>query len=478
MSRAIGLVLVGTLGVIAHAADASPRSDPTMGRSVFTGATMPHATSIDLNPAAIGLGEQNEVYGAALLALDQYSITPRRLDINTGMLTDEPHVGEALFSPGGMIAFIYHTDTDGKVTIGGQFRTAPAQQFLEGDAFKYHVNGGSYRTWAATVAASFRVTSKVFLGVSLDAQKSFMKMAWARDTALAAGNDPARGIASDCGGAACGVANPGATELYSIDASSDLFSASNVLAVNLGVVISLWRDTWLGIAYHSPPGLALQNQLVGDMEVVQAPRDGGGNLSGGTTVYVQNPASVDAEFRTRLPFDLDAHVGFRWEDQSRLSNYDVRSYGSAFATANIPEWQPRALGYHDSFALWTGVEQIEFGQPLRFGGRIGLERSALDNSRTSALAIAPTSLTLDGGMQVRFNPNWTFQLTYGFQYFPKVNVTDSAFDPRDQLACEDAGFDYNNPACRAVRSGYAIPTAAGEYTRFAHAARIAIRYHW
>lgn len=477
MSRAIGLVLAGTLGVLAHAADASPRSDATLGRGVFTGATMPHPTSIELNPAALGLDSpQQEYYFAGQLRLDQYSITPRSLDIDTGALTDGDHVGQALFSPGGMIAAVYHTGTDGKITLAGQFRTAPSQRFLDNDAFAYHVRGGSYRTWAASAAVSFRVTRKVFLGVSLDAQKSIMKMSWARDTALAAGRDPARGIDSDCGGAPCGVANPDATEQYSIDTSSDLFSASNVVAVNIGLVLELWRNTWLGIAYHSPPGLALQNQLVGDMEIVRAPRDGSGNLSGGTTVYLQNPASFDGELRTRLPLDLDLHLGFRWEQLSRLSNYDVRSYGSAFRAAGIPEWQPRTVGYHSPYAVWTGVEQVETGQPVRFGGRIGFERSALDDSRTSALAVAPTSLTLDGGVQVRLNLSWTIQLTYGFQYFPKVNVLDSAFDPRDQLGCEDSGFDYNNTACEAVRLGYAIPTAAGEYSRFGHAARFAIRF--
>ncbi len=477
MSRATRLVLVSTLGVLARVADASPRSDPTMGRSVFTGATMPHATSIDLNPAAIGLGEQNEIYAAAMLVLDQYSITPRSLDIDTGALTDEEHVGEALVSPGGMLAIVYHTGEDGKITIGGQFRTAPSERFIDDPAFQYHVRGGSYRTYALTAAASFRPTRRLYIGVSLDAQKSSMTMAWARDSALAAGRDPTRGIASDCGGTPCGVANPDATEQYSIDVSSDLFSAANVVAANVGLVFGLARDTWLGVAYHSPPGLALQNQLVGDMEVVRAPRDGGGALSGGTTVYIQNPASFDGELRTRLPLDFDLHFGFRWEQLSRLSTYDVRSYGSAFPAANIPEWQPRTVGYHSTYALWSGVEQIETGQPVRFGGRVGFERSALDDSRTSALAIAPTSLTLDGGVQVRLGLDWTVQLTYGFQYFPNVNVTDSAFDPRDQLGCEDAGFDYNNTSCEAVRLGYAIPTAAGEYGRFEHAARFAIRYH-
>ena len=51
----------------------------------------------------------------------------------------------------------------------------------------------------------------------------------------------------------------------------------------------------------------------------------------------------------------------------------------------------------------------------------------------------------------------------------------SAFDPRDRLACYDSGFDYATSACQAVRLGYAIPTAAGDYGRVEHAVRFAIR---
>jgi hypothetical protein len=55
-------------------AHASPRTDPTMGRSVFTGATVPHPTSILLNPAALGLGFNTELYFSLSGVLDYYGI--------------------------------------------------------------------------------------------------------------------------------------------------------------------------------------------------------------------------------------------------------------------------------------------------------------------------------------------------------------------------------------------------------------------
>lgn len=50
MSRAICFALL--CGLAAHAV-ASPRSDPTSGRAVFTGATVPDSSSLELNPAAL-----------------------------------------------------------------------------------------------------------------------------------------------------------------------------------------------------------------------------------------------------------------------------------------------------------------------------------------------------------------------------------------------------------------------------------------
>ena len=57
-----------------------------------------------------------------------------------------------------------------------------------------------------------------------------------------------------------------------------------------------------------------------------------------------------------------------------------------------------------------------------------------------------------------------------------LRVRDSAFDPRDQISCIDSGFDYTTSECAAVRHGYAIDTAAGDYRRFEHAMRIGLRY--
>src|SRR5206468_889509 len=154
-------------------------------------------------------------------------------------------------------------------------------------------------------------------------------------------------------------------------------------------------------AYHAPPGLAVQNGLHGNVIVTRAPRAGGGLVRGGATVNLSEPASVDTELRSRLPAQLDLHVGLRWEDLSRFAAYDVRTYGTGLVAAGVPEWTERPRGYHDPIAMWAGVEQVDAGETWRFGARLGFETSAVPDARTSPNVIAPLSATLDVGVQLR-----------------------------------------------------------------------------
>ena len=468
--------LVGTLahGATAGAtAGASPRTDPTSGRAVFTGATVPNATAITLNPAALGLATTGEVFAAVTGVLDQVRVDRAHLDPATGALSPGERVRDTALGPGGMIAVVLRGGS--RYTVGFELRAPPPEQFPSGHApLRYHTLGGGHRELAASVSGTVRLTGKLFFGASVSHANTFLRLRYARDTALAGGLGP-RGVGSDCDGAPCGIENPAADERYDVDVRSPYLAGSN-LKVNVGLVAQIYRDVWLGLSYHSPPAGAIQTELEGTMDVVRAPRDGGAALAGRSTVYVSLPASVDAEVRARLPRLLDLHVGGRWEDLSRMTAYDVRGYGSAFAGADVPEWTLRARGMHDAFALWAGVEQVDFGQPLRFGARAGVERAAVANADTSALTIAPTSVTADVGGQLRLAPGAVLQLSYGLQLFPAVAVGASGFDPRYQLDCEAQDFDYTTPACAAVRAGFALPTAAGEYGRLQHAFRLAFRY--
>jgi len=470
--RILMLVLLGACAP----AHASPRSDPTSGRAVFTGATMPHATALALDPAALGLSQVDQLYIAVTGLVDQLHASLDKIDLDTGAHSPGARVKNIEASPGAMIAFIYHVAGD-QFTLGFEARTNPRESFPEGrSALRYQTLGGGERDWFASVGGSFRLTGDLLVGASLSHQNTFLRLKFARDTALENGH-AARGLDSDCGGAPCGVENPQATEQWDVGVRSRLLSTSN-LRVNIGAVYQLARDMWLGVGYHTPPGFAVQSELGGNVDVVRAPRDGGGPIHGGSVVEIQFPASVDAELRFRLPGQLDVHIAGRWEDLSRLQAYDVRTYGSTLPRLGIPEWTERPRGLQDSFAVWGGVEQVDAGGPPRFlyGARIGYETGAVSDERTSALTVVPASLTLDLGVQRRISRGAILQVSYGLQYYPTVNATNNEFDPRSRVACLASGVDYDLAACEAVRDGYAIPTAAGTYERIEHAVRIGLRY--
>jgi hypothetical protein len=471
MSRAICLAALCGLGAPALA---SPRSDPTAGRAVFTGATMPGATSIDLNPAALGLGlVENEIYVAAMAVVDRYAVDRQNLDVTTGALSPGASVRDVELGPGAMFAYTFHAKD--RATVAVELHSAPAMVFPNAQPLQYHALGGGQRAYSATIATQLKITNELQFGVSLAAQKSYLHLRYARDSALAAGRGP-NGITSSCAGSPCGVENPQATEIYDVNVQSPWFSISETPVINIGLVVQLAREMWLGVSYHTPPGLSVQNSLVGTMDVTRAPRDGGNRVLGGATVYISQPASADAELRAGLAQQLELHVGVHWEDLSRMSSYDVRGYGSSFSSAGVPEWTERPLGFHDPLAMWAGVEQVGNRERWRFGGRIGFETSAVSDDRTSPVTIAPLSYTADVGAQVRLSPMMFLQVSYGLQYFPTVHVTDSAFDPRNQIACTESGYDYSTSACEAVRFGYGIPTAAGDYSRMEHAIRFGVRY--
>jgi hypothetical protein len=484
MSRAICLALM--CGVSAHAV-ASPRSDPTSGRAVFTGATVADSSSLELNPAALSNvpTDRGELYSMAAAVIDHYSIARDHLDLATGVLTRQPALTDTELGPGFVVGGFKNLKD--RATLAAQIHALPAEVFPAGVAdWQYHTAGGGQRRYGMTFGGSIKLADQLSFGVSLAFEATYLRLRYARDTALAAGNDPTRGVTSNCGGAPCGLENPLATEHYDVNVSSSFSSASDALRPNIGLVYQFSKDVYLGVAYHMPPGLAVQNVLTGFMRVQLAPRDAGmlGDrasgqmLTGRSTVYISQPSSLDAEFRARIPADLDLHVGLRWEDLSRLQAYDVRGYGPGFTASNLPEWTERPRGFHDPFAMWAGVEQVETHsiERLRFGARVGFETGAIDDNQTNPLTIAPMSFTFDIGGQLQLAPGLYMQVSYGLQYFPPVHVTDSAFDPRDQLDCQASGFDYSTPACAAARNGYAIATAAGDYDRMQHALRLALRY--
>src|SRR5204863_5298898 len=134
------LASLASLACGAALAHASPRTDPTSGRAVFTGATLPNATSIGLNPAALGIDLFGEVLVALTSTLDQIRIDQQDLDVDSGALSPGARVRATEVSPGAMVGLVVHT---GRYTLGAQAQSAPSEQFVSGyDVLRYHTTCG------------------------------------------------------------------------------------------------------------------------------------------------------------------------------------------------------------------------------------------------------------------------------------------------------------------------------------------------
>ncbi len=466
-----------TLASIAAApAAASPRTDPTSGRAVFTGAASVHPTSVRVNPSLLGVDAAVGVYVAYLASTMVVDSEQISRDTSAADFSGAAELSELRSSMGTELSISWHP-TD-RISVGMGLRTTPAETFTgSSGTLSYHAMGGQQRDMAATVAGALRVSSIFYVGAALSLARANLNLRFARDTAL---DDPA----AMCSGAPCGLGNPEAAELYDIDVGpASLFSNQNV-ALTLGLVLKLGSDTIIGVAYHTPPGFAVQSQLSGKATVTLAPRnlptpETNPVVKANAVVDVAYPASVEGGLRTPLVRDFQLLAGVRWEDTSRLSGYDVRPHGRPFTRNGVPEWIRRARGLGDAVAGWAGVEQIDQGEAWRFGGRLGFELSSTPDDRVSPSGNSTHSLTADLGAQWRLtSAKWSLQLSYGIAYFLPVSVDESAFSALHVSECAASGYDYASDACRAVRDGYGIEGAGGDYDRLQHAFRLGARYEF
>jgi hypothetical protein len=474
------------IAVLGTDAAASPLTDPNAGRAVFTGATSGHPTALELNPAALSLTRPGvHLYLSGSLAIDQISIdrrvilTPADDDpLTDDRPTDGPSVSGNRGSWGTTLAVFAGVPEGIISSIGLMVSTDPDEVFQKDeDALRYHTFGGAYRELKVLVGGSLRATSDLHFGATVGlVVASRLTVGYARDTALDAN--------SACPAATCGFENPEAAEIYRLDVrAADWFSADRILLA-AGVLYQVEPDWWIGVSYRSPQGLGRPQLLEGDVRVTRAPASGCTDatdddappcaVDGEATVAMDLPQSIHASLRGRITPGLDLTVGLRFENLSRVQQYDVRTFGVALD--GIPEWQPRPRGLDNVYTVVAGVEQVDSGQRFLAGGRLGLETAAVPSDRISPMQVDGLAITADAGLQLRILPSLVVQATYGAAYYPEVTADPGAYDPRFATRCAADFYDYSTPACEAVRDGYAIPTAAGSYRRFSHAARLALRY--
>jgi long-subunit fatty acid transport protein len=457
------------------AASASPL-ETSSGAAVFTGPAHPHALSIYLNPAALGLTYPGQhLFLGTGVRLDQFRIQRRTVDAATGDVFTGATVKDVTFSPDLSAAF--YTSIADRGYFGVLFHTPFWQQFVNRNAVGYHVLGGSFWQTLLSIAGSYRASSRFHFGLGLSIGISSLRFSFQRDTALEAGSAGARGINSDCGGVLCGHENPAAAQTIDVDVRTeglrDLFSAEN-LALSAGVIIRPVGDWWVGISYVSPPGVIARLNIAGDAVVTQAPRDGGAVIKGRSEVTLQMPQSVHVGVRGPIFAGFDLVSGVRWQNYSRQDDFDIRLFGTDFQTAvDIPEWYPRYRGFADTWRGELGLESGE-GARVRLGGRLRFETGATSSRRITPLEVSPLSFGTALGSEFRLSETLVLTAGYDLAWYPDVHAAVSDFDPHKRLDCVDSNFQFD--FCEGVRLGSAIPTASGDYRRFGHTFSLSIRY--
>jgi long-subunit fatty acid transport protein len=469
------LAVALAVGPGAAPAAASPLEDSALGTAVFTGPTHPHATSIYLSPAALGLGlSGHQFHAGGTLHADRVEVDRLLVDPDTGSTSQGPSLGRRALAPSGILAYSY---TGPRVSGGISFHTPYADSFAAADdALRYHGVGGLHYQAMMSGAGAFRVTDAFIFGAGLSLAYSWFHLDFDRDTALAAGRDAERGIASNCGGEPCGFEHPAAAQRYELAARTgrfgDLFDTTNV-ALTISALYRLTEGWWLGASFLQPPGGFGDLALAGPARVTTAPRDGERVLEGHTEISYHLPQSARLGLRGPVLPDYELIFGLEWQNTSRLDRIDLRFIGEGFTGEDVPDWQPRYQGLRDSFRVTAGLEGLP-GQPVRLGGRVRVDTGATPRGALTPLQVSGPSAALAGGAELRLAQNLVITAGYDLALHPARTADPSAFDPLAQLDCVDSGYDFD--VCEAAREGRALPTAAGRYRRLRHAVGLTIRY--
>ncbi len=479
MGRGLFVTALGVLSILSTAlstAHASPMEDPSLGGAVFTGPTHGHASSFFVNPAALGLtgrGWHFHVGSSARLS----SLTLKRSTIGTdNRLQPGPTIDNSTISPGGILAY-YASFAEGKYRFGVSLYTPTWQRFAEDDpSLGYLSNGGQIIQTMLTLAGSWKFTSRLIGGLGFSVGFSSLQLKFSRDSVLDGGSDSTSGTGSDCGGSVCGYENPLAREEYDIQvgnraALGDLADLKNFSA-SIGFAYRLGHNSWLGMGYVVLPGAFETLTLSGDASITRAPRDGGGVESSNAEIGFGMAQMAFVGYRRPAFGTYNMIFDLRWQDWSRHSQFDIRLFG-AENNVRTPEWIPRYRGLQDVWRVSAGLESDD-SVAYRYGARLRLESAAISNENFTPTLVGGPNLTLATGTELRLSNHWAFSLKYEISLFPSITVENSAFDPREQVACVDSAFEFD--ACESARNGRSFATAAGEYSFIQHGMVMSFRY--
>ena len=188
---------------------------------------------------------------------------------------------------------------------------------------------------------------------------------------------------------------------------------------------------------HAARASTIQNALTGTMNVHRAPRDGGDAAHRrGSTVYVSQPASIDAELRARLPRSSTSTSGGAGKICRASQAYDVRGYGSTLRRARDPRVDASArAGCTTRSRCGPASSRSSTGE--RVAARRALrarDQRGRPTERTNPLTIAPDVVHARRrcAAPAHARPGCIQASLRRCSSSRRCSVTRSAFDPRDR----------------------------------------------
>ena len=238
-----------------------------------------------------------------------------------------------------------------RIALGLSVYSPPAEKFINSEeTLRYHTLGGSQRDLYVAVGGGFRPSSRFSFGFSVLVRPALPQAPLhARQRARQRPRRQRRSTAT----ATARRAGSRIPRPRSATTSTSRKSWKAGYIVNVGFVVRLADNMFLGLAYHTPPGprsrpssTALRGSPARRATAAKTHR----RQRHGLRLV---SASIDGEFRAPLAEQLDLHVGGRWTDLSRFARYDVRIYGNEFLGERLsrmdgararPARHARALG--------------------------------------------------------------------------------------------------------------------------------------
>jgi long-subunit fatty acid transport protein len=259
----------------------------------------------------------------------------------------------------------------------------------------------------------------------------------------------------------------------------DLFDSS--LAFTLGVGIHVERGRWsIGASYLTRPLATKEGTEVNGRhtQVTPPPRAGdaqlcppeatGACVSGHAVYRLPDIVVAGADYRLSERFTVGAIL--RWLDLSQHDAIRMRIVGPASGSL-------RAQGLEKELVLHRGLRDVldsrlrlitRLRDKLELATSLRFETAASPRRSVSAAFIGGWQLEPSVAVRMQVQSWLNLSAGYAFGFMPRVNVSDSVYDPAALPACTAAGGDLGDPACVRRAAGQDRPTANGSYQAITH----------